>query len=122
MSYLVHVTAVVEGDLDQIEILMNDYRFQMSGKPDWNGTVFCLPECGAEKCFSLHAGIYRSGSTQSASRKGSILSGSLNRCPKKNSNFKDNGLQALKLTPLQDMYSTDKYGREIENKRNCNFV
>ncbi|MEC9220182.1 MAG: hypothetical protein VX967_05640 [SAR324 cluster bacterium] len=26
MSYVVHVTAVVEGDLEQIEILMNDYR------------------------------------------------------------------------------------------------
>ena len=26
MSYVVHVTAVVEGDLDQIEILINDYR------------------------------------------------------------------------------------------------
>ena len=26
MSYVVHVTAVVEGDLEQIEILINDYR------------------------------------------------------------------------------------------------
>jgi len=28
MSYVIHVTAVVEGDLDQIEILMNDYRWK----------------------------------------------------------------------------------------------
>ena len=26
MSYVVHVTAIVEGDLEQIEILINDYR------------------------------------------------------------------------------------------------
>ena len=26
MSYVVHVTAVVEGDLEEIEILINDYR------------------------------------------------------------------------------------------------
>ena len=28
MSYVVHVTAVVEGDLEQIEILINDYRYK----------------------------------------------------------------------------------------------
>ncbi len=26
MSYVVHVTAIVEGDLEEIEILINDYR------------------------------------------------------------------------------------------------
>ena len=28
MSYVVHVTAIVEGDLEQIEILINDYRYR----------------------------------------------------------------------------------------------
>ena len=28
MSYVVHVTAVVEGDLEQIEILINNYRYK----------------------------------------------------------------------------------------------
>jgi hypothetical protein len=28
MSYVVHVTAVVEGDLEKIEILINDYRYK----------------------------------------------------------------------------------------------
>jgi quinol monooxygenase YgiN len=28
MSYVVHVTAVVEGDLEQIESLINDYRYK----------------------------------------------------------------------------------------------
>ena len=27
MSYIVHVTAVVEGDLEQIEALINEYRY-----------------------------------------------------------------------------------------------
>ena len=28
MSYIVHVSAVVEGDLDEIEALINEYRYQ----------------------------------------------------------------------------------------------
>ena len=57
MSYVVHVTAVVEGDLDQIEILINDYRCKCLENQIGMEQFFVLSECGTEKCFSLHSGI-----------------------------------------------------------------
>ena len=107
MSYVVHVTAVVEGDLDQIEILMNDYRCKCLEKQIGMEQFFVCRSVEQKMFFSTRRYLQIRQHTRCIS-KGRILSGSLNRCPKINSNFKDNGLQELKLTPLQDMSLTNK--------------
>jgi len=42
MSYVVHVTAVVEGDTDQIEALMNEYRYNcLANQPGMEQFYIC---------------------------------------------------------------------------------
>ena len=42
MSYIVHVSAVVEGDLDEIEVLINEYRYQcLENQPGMDHFYVC---------------------------------------------------------------------------------
>ena len=42
MSYVVHVTAVVEGNIDQIEALMNEYRYNcLANQPGMEQFFIC---------------------------------------------------------------------------------
>ena len=42
MSYIVHVTAVVEGNLDQIEALINEYRYNcLQNQPGMESFYVC---------------------------------------------------------------------------------
>ena len=44
MSYIVHVTAVVEGDLDRIELLINEYRYScLANQPGMEQFLVCRP-------------------------------------------------------------------------------
>ncbi len=44
MSYIVHVTAVVEGDLDRIELLINEYRYNcLANQPGMEQFLVCRP-------------------------------------------------------------------------------
>ena len=44
MSYIVHVTAVVEGDLEQIEALINEYRYNcLQNQPGMESFYVCRP-------------------------------------------------------------------------------
>ncbi len=44
MTYIVHVTAVVEGDLERIEELINEYRYNcLEHQPGMKGFYVCRP-------------------------------------------------------------------------------
>ena len=44
MTYIVHVTAVVEGDLERIEELINEYRYNcLENQPGMKGFYVCRP-------------------------------------------------------------------------------
>ncbi|HJP06908.1 MAG: hypothetical protein CL395_09285 [Acidiferrobacteraceae bacterium] len=44
MTYIVHVTAVVEGDLDKIEALINEYRYTcLQNQPGMKQFYVCRP-------------------------------------------------------------------------------
>ena len=44
MTYIVHVTAVVEGDLERIEELINEYRYHcLQNQPGMKGFYVCRP-------------------------------------------------------------------------------
>jgi hypothetical protein len=43
MTYIVHVTAVVKGDLDRIEQLINEYRYICLENQPGMKQFFCVP-------------------------------------------------------------------------------
>ena len=68
MSYVVHVTAVVEGDIDKIEGLINQYRYKCLENQPGMQQILCLQTFRAAKCFSLYPDLQRSGSSSISPR------------------------------------------------------
>ncbi len=88
MSYVIHVTAVVEGDLDQIEILMNDYRWKCLENQIGMEQFFVCRSVEQEKLFFSTRRYLQIRQHTKCISEGEDPKWFLNRCTENNSNFK----------------------------------
>lgn len=69
MSYIVHVTAVVEGNIDQIEALMNEYRYNCLANQPGMEQFFICRHLEQENVF-LYTQVFKDAEAHKAHMEG----------------------------------------------------